>query len=226
MHPQRRHHSRITEAVRVADFRVAVFASHTGTNLRALHEASCGEGAAFRLALVLSNNRESGALAYAREHSISAAHMSGVTHPDPGQLDAAICALLHAHQVDLIVTAGYMKKIGPLTLESFAGRIINVHPSLLPQHGGKGMYGRVVHEAVLASGDEITGASVHIVTAEYDEGPVIARHEIAVHPDDSVESLARRVLAAEHILLPSVVQDLAARAIERQQPGSAAGPFT
>ncbi len=200
---------------RMADFRVAVFASHTGTNLRALHQASSGEAAAFHLALVLSNNRESGALTYARTHSIPAVHMSGATHPDPGQLDAAICALLHEHHINLIVTAGYMKKIGPHTLESFAGRIINVHPSLLPRHGGKGMYGSAVHEAVLASGDQITGPSVHVVTAEYDEGPVIARHEIPVYPNDTVESLAERVLAAEHILLPAVVQDLALRAVEK-----------
>lgn len=200
----------------MADFRIAVFASHTGTNLRALHRASLEEGAAFRLALVLSNNRESGALAYARGHSIPAAHMSGVTHPDPDQLDTAICALLNEHQISLIVTAGYMKKIGPRTLDSFAGQIINVHPSLLPRHGGKGMYGSAVHEAVLSSGDQVTGPSVHVVTADYDEGPVIARHEIAVHPNDSVESLAERVLTAEHVLLPAVVQDLAVRAIERQ----------
>jgi len=102
-----------------------------------------------------------------------------------------------------------MKKIGPRTLESYAGQIINVHPSLLPRHGGKGMYGRAVHEAVLASGDHVSGASVHVVTAEYDEGPVIGRRVVAVEPDDTVESLSRRVLMAEHLLLPEVVQDLA-----------------
>lgn len=135
--------------------------------------------------------------------------MSGVTQPDPVQFDAAICALLDNHEINLIVTAGYMKKIGPRTLESYAGQIINVHPSLLPRHGGKGMYGRAVHEAVLASGDHVSGASVHVVTAEYDEGPVIGRRVVAVEPDDTVESLSRRVLMAEHLLLPEVVQDLA-----------------
>jgi phosphoribosylglycinamide formyltransferase-1 len=201
----------------VADFRVAVLASHTGTNLQALHQASLARDAAFKLALVLSNNRESGALTYARAHSIPAVHMSGLTHPDPGQLDAAMCALLHEYQINLIVTAGYMKKIGPRTLDSYAGQIINVHPSLLPRHGGKGMYGTAVHEAVLASGDHTTGVSIHIVTADYDEGPVIARQELTVRANDTVESLSKRVLATEHRLLPAAVQDLAARAIDQQR---------
>jgi len=196
----------------VTYFRVAVFASHTGTNLRALHHASLETDAAFRISLVVSNNRESGALAYARACSIPFAHMSGVTHPDPVQLDAAICSHLDNHEINLIVTAGYMKKIGPRTLESYADRIINVHPSLLPRHGGKGMYGRAVHEAVLASDDHVSGVSVHVVTAEYDDGPVIGRRVVAVEPDDTVERLSQRVLKAEHLLLPEVVQDLAMRA--------------
>ncbi|KPM54714.1 phosphoribosylglycinamide formyltransferase [Frankia sp. R43] len=206
----------------MADFRVAVFASHTGTNLQALHQASLVPDAAFHLSLVLSNNRESGALAYAHAHAIPAAHMSGATHPEPDQLDTAVCALLNEHRIDLIVTAGYMKKIGPKTLRSFDGRIINIHPSLLPRHGGRGMYGNTVHEAVLASGDRITGPSVHIVTAEYDEGPVIAQQELAVRPDDTIESLSTRVLSAEHILLPAVVQDLALRAIGGHGSGGVA----
>jgi phosphoribosylglycinamide formyltransferase-1 len=196
----------------VTNFRVAVFASHAGTNLRALHHASLETDTAFRISLVVSNNPESGALAYARACAIPFAHMSGVTHPDPAQLDAAIRSLLDSHEINLIVTAGYMKKIGPRTLESYAGQIINVHPSLLPRHGGKGMYGRAVHEAVLASGDQVSGASVHVVTAEYDEGPVIGRRVVTVEPDDTVDRLSRRVLKAEHLLLPEVVQDLALRA--------------
>ncbi len=200
------------------DFKVAVFASHTGSNLRALHEASRAQDAAFRLALAVSNNNDSGALAYARSQALPAVHLSTLTHPAPGQLDTAICALLQEHQIDLVVTAGYLKKIGPRTLENYAGRIINLHPSLLPRHGGQGMYGRAVHEAVLTSGDRTSGPSVHLVTAEYDEGAVIARHEVPVAPDDTVASLAARVLAAEHLLLPAVVSTLARRAATSSGP--------
>jgi phosphoribosylglycinamide formyltransferase-1 len=106
-----------------------------------------------------------------------------------------------------------------VAFDSYAGQIINVHPSLLPRHGGKGMYGRAVHEAVLASGDQESGPSVHIVTAEYDEGPVIGRRVVAVKPDDTVERLSRRVLRAEHLLLSEVVQDLAVRTAGQQANG-------
>jgi len=118
-------------------------------------------------------------------------------------------AALHEHTIQLVVTAGYMKKIGPWTLNSFAGRIINIHPALLPKYGGQGMYGAAVHEAVLAAGEKNTGASVHHVTAEYDEGPVIEALEVPVLATDTVESLATRVLAAEYLLLPAVVRQLA-----------------
>lgn len=190
-------------------FAVAVLASHNGSNLRALHAASGSADSGFEVALVISNNRNSGALAYAREHGIPACHLSRVTHPDPQDLDETMRAVLVEHSIQLVVTAGYLKKVGPRTLSAFAGRIINIHPSLLPKYGGQGMYGAAVHEAVLASGDLITGASVHHVTANYDEGPVIGVQKVAVEPGDTVESLSSRVLDAEHVLLPAVVKRLA-----------------
>ncbi len=161
------------------------------------------------IAVVISNNSGSGALAHARDEGIAHAHLSGTTHPDPAQLDQAMLKVLREHAVDLVVTAGYMKKIGPTVLGANEGRIINIHPALLPRHGGPGMHGRHVHEAVLASGDTISGASVHHVTANYDEGPVIARREVPVLPNDTPETLASRVLATEHQLLPDTVQALA-----------------
>jgi phosphoribosylglycinamide formyltransferase-1 len=190
-------------------FAVAVLASHNGSNLRALHEASTAVDSGFSVALVISNNGGSGALEYAREHDIGALHLSRKTHPDPLDLDETMGKALLEHSINLVVTAGWLKKIGPSTLEIFEGRIINVHPALLPAYGGQGMYGAAVHEAVLASGDQITGASVHHVTAEYDEGPVIGAQVVPVKAGDSVESLSSRVLEAEHQLLPAVVKRLA-----------------
>ncbi|GAA3092103.1 phosphoribosylglycinamide formyltransferase [Streptosporangium carneum] len=191
--------------------KIAVLASHTGTNLRALHAAQRPD--AFTVDLVVSNNGSSGALEYAREHGIPHAHLSGRTHPDADALDQAMLAALRRHDIDLIVTAGYMKKVGPAALAAYDGRVLNVHPALLPRHGGQGMYGLNVHRAVLEAGDTVSGASVHLVTAEYDEGPVIARQEVPVLPADTPESLAERVLAAEHILLPAVVHDVATRGV-------------
>ncbi|REH26165.1 phosphoribosylglycinamide formyltransferase-1 [Kutzneria buriramensis] len=194
----------------VAQLKVAVLVSHTGSNSRALHEASLRDDAGFGICLVVSNNSGARALEYAREQGIPSRHMSVRTHGTPEELDAALLDELVTRGVDLVVTAGYMKKLGPRTLAAYENRIINIHPSLLPRHGGPGMYGMAVHEAVLATGDEVTGASVHHVTAEYDAGEVIARREVPVMAGDTAEGLAARVLAVEHQLLPEVVRRIAA----------------
>ncbi|EWM19480.1 phosphoribosylglycinamide formyltransferase [Kutzneria sp. 744] len=191
---------------------VAVLVSHGGSNFRALHSASLVAGARFAVCLAVSNNSLSGGLAYARVQGIPALHLSGRTHPVPAALDAALVDSLVACGADLVVTAGYMKKLGPLTLARYAGQIINIHPSLLPRHGGPGMYGLAVHQAVLASGDTVSGPSVHYVTADYDAGEVIAQREVPVLPSDTAETLAARVLVAEHQLLPEVVQQFATQA--------------
>lgn len=192
------------------ELQVAVIASHTGTNLRALHAASLAPNTDFRIAVVISNNSGSGALAFAREHQIPALHLSGRTHPDPNALDEAMRSALIEHGAELVVTAGYMKRVGPLTRKEFAGRIINVHPALLPRHGGHGMYGQRVHQAVLDSDDTVSGPTVHLVEEDYDTGETLAQKEVPVLADDAVETLAARVLEAEHALLPEVVQQIAA----------------
>jgi phosphoribosylglycinamide formyltransferase 1 len=191
--------------------KVAVFASSAGSNLAALIEASQAPRAGFEIALVVSNNSASGALVKAAEHQVCGLHVSSRTHPVAEEHDQAVLAALQDHEIGLVVLAGYMKKIGPRTLAAYQDRILNVHPALLPRHGGQGMYGRFVHEAVLAAGDTVSGASVHVVTGEYDQGPVIARHQVPVLPGDTPDTLAARVLEAEHKLLPVVVADFARR---------------
>lgn len=187
---------------------VAVFASHEGTTLQALIDA-CRREAIADIVVVVSNNRDSGALRRARAAGIPSARLSGRTHPNPAALDAAIRGVLHAHQAELVVLAGYMKKIGPKTLSAFEGRILNTHPALLPKFGGKGMFGLRVHRAVLEAGEKVTGASVHIVTDEYDAGPVIAQRRVPVNPDDTPELLAERVQGVERQLLVDTVLDVA-----------------
>lgn len=189
--------------------RVAVLASHGGSNMRALDRRARQPGSRFQVVLVVSNNSQSGAANYAREQGIAFHHVSSVTHPDEAERDSALAKALLDCDVDLVVTAGFMKKIGLRTLTAFAGRIVNVHPALLPAFGGQGMWGRHVHEAVLAAGVPTTGATVHHVTDEYDEGPIIDSISVPVEPGDSVETLAARVLEAEHVLLPRVVAHLA-----------------
>lgn len=184
--------------------RIAVLASHEGTTLQAIIDAFPGDVVA-----VVSNNAESGALVRARAAGIPAHHLSSRTHPDPDALDGAIAKTLVDSACDVVVLAGYMRKIGPRTLGAFHGRILNTHPALLPKFGGQGMYGLHVHRAVLASGDAVTGASVHWVDSEYDAGHVIDRREVPVHAGDTPETLATRVQAHERALLVDVLRRLA-----------------
>lgn len=192
--------------------RLGVLASHEGTTLQAVLDAIAAGRLPARVAVVVSNNGSAGALRRARDAGVPTAHLSSVTHPDPDALDAAIAETLARAGVDVVFLAGYMKKLGPRVLRAYAGRILNTHPSLLPRHGGQGMYGNRVHEAVLAAGDTETGASVHLVDADYDTGPVVAQCRVPVLPGDSVADLAARVQAEEREL---VVGTLAKMARER-----------
>jgi formyltetrahydrofolate-dependent phosphoribosylglycinamide formyltransferase len=178
--------------------RVAVLASGGGTNLQALLDACAGSEPA-RVVLVASNNPEAGALARARAAGVATRL---IENPADG---STLTAMLREARADLVVLAGYLKLVPQDTVSAFAGRMINIHPALLPAFGGAGMYGRRVHEAVLASGASRSGASVHLVSAEYDRGPVIAQRQVQVAPGDTPETLAAKVLAIEHELLPEVV---------------------
>lgn len=189
--------------------RIGVLASGAGTTLQAVIDA-CERGALpARVVVVIGNNSESGALARAARHGIACRHLSSHTHPEPAALDAAIRDALEAHDVELVLLAGYMKKLGSATLDAFASRIVNTHPSLLPRHGGRGMYGSRVHAAVLEGGDAVTGISVHLVDADYDTGPVLARREVPVETGDDVARLTARVQAAERAFLVEVLARIA-----------------
>jgi phosphoribosylglycinamide formyltransferase-1 len=189
--------------------RLGLLASHGGTNLQAVLDASREGRLEARPAVVISNNSDALAVQRARLAGVPCTHLSGHTHPDPGLLDRAICETLVRHKVDLVVLVGYVKKLGPHTLSRYRGRILNIHPALLPKHGGLGMYGDRVHEAVLTAGDSMTGATVHLVDEHYDHGPIIAQSEVPVWPDDTVASLRERVLVAEHALLVGTLQRIA-----------------
>lgn len=149
------------------------------------------------VAVVISNNSDSMALDRASRHGIKNYHMSSVTHPEFASLDEAILSTLREMDVNLVPLAGYMRALGPQMMSFYGKRILNVHPSLLPRHGGKGMYGDRVHEAVLRSGDPFTGATVHFVEGDYDTGPMISQVKVALEADDTVETLRERVQRAE-----------------------------
>ena len=176
-------------------------ASGQGSNLQAVIDACKTGRLKARVSVVISNDSQSGALTRARREGISHYHLSSKQYPDAPELDQAICDVLQRHEVTLVVLAGYMKKVGSQTLSHFVGRIINIHPSLLPKFGGQGMYGQRVHEAVLAAGEKETGVTIHFVDESYDTGPIIVQSRIPVRTDDTAKSLAQRVLEQEHRLL-------------------------
>jgi phosphoribosylglycinamide formyltransferase 1 len=196
---------------------IAVLASHEGTTLQAVLDACATGTIAARVAVVISNNAASGSLRRARLAQVETLHLSGATHPDPEGLDRALCAALTERRIDVVLLAGYMKRLGPVTLARFSGRILNTHPALLPRFGGQGMYGSNVHRAVLASGERMSGASVHLVDGGYDTGPLLAQVRVPVEREDTEETLAARVQEAERALVVQVLADVASG--KRQLPG-------
>jgi phosphoribosylglycinamide formyltransferase-1 len=189
--------------------RLGFLASHGGSNVQAILDA-CREGRLDAVpCVVISNNSDALVLDRAMAARVPAFHLSAHVHPDPARLDEAILATLEKHRVNLIVLAGYMKKLGPRTLARYRGRVLNMHPALLPKFGGKGMYGHHVHDAVLAAGAKESGATVHLADAEYDTGRILAQRKVAVRFDDTSESLAARVLEVEHQLYAETLQRIA-----------------
>lgn len=201
---------------RHAPARIGVLASGGGSNLQAILEYFREHPGVADVVLVASNKAEAGALDRARAAGIAA----DVVSPADG---AAMRALFDAHRVDLVVLAGYLKLLPAAVTRAWHGRVLNVHPALLPSFGGPGMYGRRVHAAVIASGALVSGATVHFVDELYDRGPIAAQETVAVIPGDTPETLAARVLALEHHLYPRVIADVATGRIRLADDGHVVG---
>ena len=189
--------------------RLGILASHAGTTMQAIIDACLHGRLHADVRVVIGNNSRSGALARARTHGIAAAHLSGATHPNADDLDRAIMETLTCHRVEVVALAGYMKRLGPLVLSHYKGRLLNTHPALLPKYGGQGMYGDKVHKAVLAAGEKASGATVHLVEGDYDTGPVLSQVDVPVLEGDTPESLRDRVQAAERRHYVTVLERIA-----------------
>jgi formyltetrahydrofolate-dependent phosphoribosylglycinamide formyltransferase len=203
--------------------RVAVFASGTGTNLQALLDRlNRREAAPARVTLVISDRPDAGALERATAMGIDTRviTVSGVTESD---VAAETLSVLTAAGIDLIALAGYLRLVPSEVVREYRGRIVNIHPALLPAFGGKGMYGMRVHRAVLEAGCTITGVTVHHVDEKYDEGRPIAQWPVPVVRGDTTDSLAHRVLAVEHVLYPLAVEWLARRMTATRETSQAPG---
>jgi len=186
---------------------VAVLGSGRGSNFKAVLDAMTdGRISGARTALVLSNNSTAGILEIARAHAIPAVHLSQKQYASEEKFGDALLDLLRSHDTGLVVLAGYMKRLPARVVAAYRHRIINVHPALLPDFGGQGMFGIHVHEAVLAAHRTVSGATVHIVDEEYDHGAIVVQEQVPVLPDDTPSSLADRVLQVEHRILPRAIQ--------------------
>ncbi|MDQ3520630.1 MAG: phosphoribosylglycinamide formyltransferase [Gemmatimonadota bacterium] len=189
--------------------RIAVLASGRGSNLEALLDYLAPRASNAMVTLVASDKSGSSALALAQVRDIETSSLEM-----GARYEASLSDLLENHAVDLIVLAGYLKLVPSSVIHSFRGRMLNVHPALLPAFGGEGMYGARIHRAVLASGARVSGATVHFVDEIYDHGAIIAQWPVPVYGDDTETTLATRVLRAEHALLPRVVDRVASGRIK------------
>ncbi len=189
---------------------IAFFASGTGTNVASILQ-ELRSFPEFVPALLVSDRKDAGVLRIAEEKNVPARALSKEEVKD----GRSLCELLHEHQVHLIVLAGYFKKIPPEVIEAYRDRILNVHPALLPDFGGKGMYGLNVHRAVLEAGRDKSGITIHRVDEEYDHGPPLLQKECPVRKDDTPESLAERIKELEHEHYPQVVVQEASKLLKQ-----------
>ena len=185
---------------------IAFLASYNGTSFRAVSEAIRANTINAAAVVLISNRASSTALAYAETNGIPSFHIP--TKDREADADKQLRDTLVAHGAEIVVLSGYLKKLGPLTLTAFDGRILNVHPGPLPKYGGSGMYGRRVHQAVLDNREAETGATIHLVDGEYDHGRTVVTTTVQIHPDDDVLSLEQRVMVAECNLFTDLIRSI------------------
>lgn len=186
----------------------AVFASGSGTNFQSLLDAERAHpDPAWQTEFLVSDREGAGALERARKAGVKT-RVIPVKGRDPAGVEGETLEALDAAGVDVVFLAGYLRLIPAGVVSAYRRRILNIHPALLPSFGGKGMWGRHVHEAVVASGARLTGATIHFVDERYDEGSILAQWPVPVLPDDTPDSVAARVLEVEHRLYPLAADHL------------------
>jgi phosphoribosylglycinamide formyltransferase-1 len=203
--------------------RIAVLASGGGSNLQAIvdHLEQLGTRRGGDVVLVASDRPDAGALDRAARRKLPIAVLASAKEPEGAELDG----LLDEHEIDLLVLAGYLKLIPGEVVAKYHGRILNVHPALLPAFGGPGMYGQRVHHAVIESGARVTGVTAHFVDEQYDRGRIIAQWPVPVFGSDDAGTLAVRVLRVEHLLYPRVVDAVAAGRMTLESCGTVGAAF-
>lgn len=188
---------------------IVVFASGSGTNFQSIIDAAENGRISGQICGLITNNNQAYAIARARRHDIPYTFISPSSFSSKKDYTDALLQQLNEWDTDMIVLAGYMIKIPAAVIDKYENRIINIHPALLPKYGGKGFYGMNVHRAVIKNHERESGCTVHYVTEEYDEGPILAQRKVPVKKSDDPSTLAKRVLKEEHKLYPRVIAELA-----------------
>lgn len=186
--------------------KLGFLASGGGSNVQAIIDSIKSSKLYAEACVIISNNSNAGVFERAKKKNIPHYHISNKTNPE--NTTKAIINALKKHDVNMVILAGYMKKIEPELIDAFDGKVLNIHPALLPKFGGKGMYGMNVHKAVLEAGEAFSGATVHLVNKKYDEGRILQQKKVPVLPDDTPESLAERVLQAEHFIYSDTLKKI------------------
>jgi phosphoribosylglycinamide formyltransferase-1 len=197
-HPAHENHYQRAAIVKKGN--VAVFLSGRGSNFTAIVRASRSAGANFAVRLAVSDRADAVGLKKAARLGIPACHVDPAAFPDKAAYEKAVCALLEREQIDLVCLAGYMRLVGPVLLARYPGRILNIHPALLPSFPGLDAQ----HQA-LRHGVKVSGCTVHFVDAGTDSGPIVAQCPVPVRPGDDEETLSRRILRQEHRLYPRAI---------------------
>ena len=189
--------------------KIAVLVSGGGTNLQAIIDGIEQKTITnTEIAVVISNNPGAYALERAKKHGIEAVCISPKEYESRAAFNEDFLRRLDAYEVDLVVLAGFLVRVPDLLLHAYPGKIINIHPALLPKFGGKGMYGDKVHEAVVAAGEKESGITIHYINEHYDEGSIIFQATCPVLPDDSPEEVAKKVHALEYEHFPRIVEEI------------------
>lgn len=187
-------------------FNLGFLSSHSGSNVQAIIDAYKNGLICSTPKVIISNNSNAYVLERGKIENLTTFHISSKTYPNETDLDNALIEKFEENGVDLIILAGYMKKIGTKFINHYKNRILNIHPALLPKYGGEGMYGMNVHKAVFENKENISGATIHLVDAEYDKGRILNQMSVEIDVNDTPELIAEKVLKVEHKLYYSTIR--------------------
>lgn len=188
--------------------KLGFMASHGGSNMQAIINNIKSGNLSASAEFLISNNSNSGAIEKAVKEGLPYYHLSNKTFNDE-EMKSRITSITMSYDIDLLILAGYMKKLPNEIIDLMDGKVLNIHPALLPKYGGKGMFGMNVHKAVIEANESETGATVHLVNEKYDDGMILKQEKVKISKDETPESLAKKVLSIEHQIYSQTIQEIA-----------------